>query len=198
MSERASKQSRQTSETRIELELNLDGSGQARVETGIGFFDHMLQLLARHALLDLSVSAEGDLQVDDHHTVEDVGLVLGAAFNEALGDRRGITRYGYSLLPMDDALSRVAVDLGGRPFLVYSVAMRESRIKTFDLGLVKHFWRSFAEQARCNLHIAQLYGEDVHHAYESIFKGVARSLYAACALDPRVQGVPSSKGVIGQ
>jgi imidazoleglycerol-phosphate dehydratase len=132
--------------------------------------------------------------VDYHHTVEDVGLVLGKALSDALGDRKGIARYGYSLLPMDDALAQVAVDLGGRPYLVYRIANRKRKIRDFDLQLIEHFFRSFCDQARLNLHIVQPYGDDVHHAYEAVFKGVARALYMACARDPRVRGVPSSKG----
>ncbi|MCF7838926.1 MAG: imidazoleglycerol-phosphate dehydratase HisB [Candidatus Marinimicrobia bacterium] len=187
---------RETRETRIELTLNLDGSGQARIETGIPFFDHMLELLAKHSLFDLRLRAAGDLPVDYHHTVEDVGLTLGQALTEALGERRGITRYGWSLLPMDDALSRVALDLGGRPYLVYAVSHRKQKIRDFHLGLIEHFFRSFTDQGRLNLHIAQLYGQDPHHAYESIFKGVAWALRLAVARDPRVKHVPSSKGVL--
>jgi imidazoleglycerol-phosphate dehydratase len=132
--------------------------------------------------------------VDYHHTVEDVGIVLGKALSDALGDRKGIARYGFSLLPMDEALAQVAVDLGGRPFLVYKIANRKKKIRDFDLGIIEHFFRSFCDQARMNLHINQPYGDDVHHAYEAVFKGVARALYMACARDPRVKGVPTSKG----
>ena len=196
MNERKAQIERKTRETDISLELNLDGSGSSDVSTGVAFFDHMLELLAKHALMDLTVKADGDLEVDYHHTVEDVGLVLGQALSEALGDRKGICRYGFSLLPMDEALSRVAVDLGGRPYLVYEMDMQERMIRDFDCWLIKHFFQSFSQQAKMNLHIAQLYGEDIHHAYESVFKGVARSLYMACAFDPRVKGVPSSKGKI--
>jgi len=194
MKARTAQIERKTRETDITLALNLDGSGKSSVDTGIPFFDHMLELLGKHALMDLTIKARGDLDVDYHHTVEDVGLVLGQALHQALGDRIGIARYGYSLLPMDEALSRVAVDLGGRPYLVYEVAMKKRKIRDFDLWIIKHFFQSFAQQAKMNLHIAQLYGEDAHHAYESIFKGVARALYMACAFDPRVRGVPSSKG----
>ncbi|MBU0677348.1 MAG: imidazoleglycerol-phosphate dehydratase, partial [Verrucomicrobia bacterium] len=131
-----------------------------------------------------------------HHTVEDIGLVLGDALNKALGDRKGIARYGWSIVPMDESLARVALDFGGRPYLVYSIANRKRKIRDFDLGLIEHFFRSFADQARMNLHIAHLYGDDVHHAYESVFKGVAKALRLACERDPRVKGVPSSKGRI--
>ncbi len=185
---------RNTRETQISLELVLDGSGQSQIETGVPFFNHMLELLAKHGLMDLKLAAKGDLDVDYHHTVEDVGLALGNALNQALGDRKGIVRYGWALLPMDEALSQVAVDLGGRPYLVYNLAMKKKKIRDFDVSIFKHFWHSFAEQARMNLHISQPYGEDIHHAHEAVFKGVARSLYMACAFDPRVKGVPSSKG----
>ena len=196
MKARTAQLKRTTRETDISIRLNLDGRGTAKISTGIAFFDHMLELLAKHALMNLTVQASGDLDVDYHHTVEDVGLALGETLDKALGDRNGIARYGFSLLPMDDAMARVAVDLSGRPYLVYSVAMRKRKIRDFDVGIIKHFFRSFAEQGRMNLHIAQLYGEDLHHAYEAMFKGVARSLYMACARDARVQGVPSSKGAL--
>jgi imidazoleglycerol-phosphate dehydratase len=196
MKNRTAKLKRTTRETDISLELNLDGSGVYAIDTGIPFFDHMLDLLAKHALLDLKIKAKGDLEVDYHHTVEDVGLLLGEALDKALGGREGIARYGWSMVPMDEALSRVAIDLGGRPYLVYQVAMRKRKIRDFDLFLIKHFFESLAQKCRMNLHIEQVYGEDAHHAYESIFKGVAKALYAACALDPRVKGVPSSKGTI--
>ncbi len=196
MSSRTASITRNTRETRISLSLDIDGAGDYSIETGIPFLNHMLDLLAKHALFDLKIKAEGDLEVDYHHTVEDVGLVLGEALNTALGDRKGIARYGWSLAPMDEAMSRVAVDLGGRPFLVYSIANRKKKIRDFDLGIIQHFFRSFSEQGRLNLHIAQLYGDDPHHAYESVFKGVAKALYMACSLDPRVKDVPSSKGVL--
>ncbi len=185
---------RKTRETDIELSLDLDGSGVYTIDTGIPFFDHMLDLLAKHAVFDLTIRARGDLDVDYHHTVEDVGLVLGQALDEALGDRKGITRYGWALLPMDEALSEVAVDLGGRPYLVYNIDCRKKKIRDFDVFLIKHFFESLAQKGRMNLHIHQKYGEDVHHAYESVFKGVAKALFMACGRDPRIKGVPSSKG----
>lgn len=188
--------SRKTRETQIRVELNVDGAGRSEIDTGLPFFNHMLELLSKHALFDLSLQATGDLAVDHHHTVEDVGLALGAALDQALGDRRGIERYGFSLMPMDDALSRVAVDLGGRPYLVLSLANKKRKILDFELSLLGEFLRAFATQARMNLHIAQLYGTDAHHAHESVFKGLARALQAACRRNPRVQGVPSSKGVL--
>lgn len=191
---RTAKGRRTTKETDIQISLNIDGTGVYSNSTGIPFFDHMLDLLSKHSLIDLKVKAVGDLDVDYHHTVEDVGIFLGEMLNKALGDRRGITRYGWSLLPMDESLSRVAIDLGGRPYLVYSIANRKRKIRDFDVSIFKHFFRSFAESAKMNLHIEHLYGEDVHHAYESVFKGVAKALLAACTVDPRVKGVPSSKG----
>lgn len=196
MNARTSSKHRKTRETDISLSLNLDGSGTANIITGVGFLDHMLELLTKHALLDLSVEAKGDLHVDDHHTVEDVGIVLGEAIHEALGDRKGIRRYGWALLPMDEAMARVALDLGGRPFLVYEIDHPATHIKDFDLQLLEEFWRAFSTQARMNLHIAQLYGKDVHHAHEAVFKGVAKALDYAKQHDPRVKGVPSSKDLI--
>ena len=187
---------RTTKETAITLALNLDGAGRYTVDTGMPFLNHMLELFAKHALIDLALKATGDLAVDCHHTAEDIGLCLGQALNAALGDRAGITRYGSALIPMDDALSQVAIDLGGRPFLVYRVTHRQRKIGTFDLQLVEEFFRAFCVEGRFNLHAAQLYGQEAHHAYESLFKAVARALRAACARDPRMKGVPSSKGTI--
>lgn len=187
---------RKTRETDVTVQLNLDGRGVGPIDTGMPFLDHMLELLGRHALLDLNVSATGDLKVDYHHTVEDVGLALGAALDGALGDRKGIRRYGWALVPMDDALSRVALDLGGRPFLVFRMANRRRRILDFDLRLIEEFFRALTTQARMNLHVEQLYGSEPHHAYESVFKALARSLREACTRDSRDPGVPSSKGRI--
>jgi len=188
--------SRHTRETKIDVTLDLDGRGTADLALGLPFLRHMLELWARHSLFDLSLKAQGDLDVDPHHTVEDLGLTLGEALDRALGDRRGILRYGHSVLPMDESLSLVAVDLGGRPYLVYEIANRRRKILDFDLGLIGEFFRAFATQGRMNLHIAHLYGQEPHHAYESVFKGLARALRMAVALDPREPGVPSSKGVI--
>lgn len=196
MKARTASLKRKTKETDIEIRLNLDGSGVYRNRTGIPFLDHMLDLLAKHALFDLHIKARGDLDVDYHHTVEDVGLALGDVLNAALGDRKGINRYGWSLLPMDEALAQVALDLGGRPYLVYSLATKKRKIRDFDVDLVEEFWRAFATQGRMNLHIAHLYGQEPHHALESVFKGVAKALLAACTRNPRVKGVPSSKGKI--
>ena len=187
---------RTTGETDISLSLNLDGDGSYRNETGIPFFDHMLDLLSKHSLIDIDILADGDLDVDYHHTVEDVGLAIGEALNTALGDRKGICRYGSSLLPMDEALSRVAVDLSGRPYLAFNMATQTRKILDFDLWLLKHFFESLVQQGRMNLHVEQLYGDDAHHAYESVFKGVARALRVAVAIDPREKGIPSSKGVL--
>jgi imidazoleglycerol-phosphate dehydratase len=196
MKKRAARVVRRTKETSVAVELSIDGRGTYAVNTGLPFLDHMIELFAKHALFDLKLTAKGDLRVDYHHTVEDIGLVLGAALNQALGNRKGIVRYGWSLVPMDDALSRVAVDLGGRPYLVFEVANRKRKIRDFDLGLIEEFFRAFATEARMNLHIRQLYGKEPHHAYESVFKGLAKALGMAVARDARVKGVPSSKGRI--
>ena len=187
---------RNTRETRIRVALDVDGSGTYEIETGLPFFNHMLELFAKHSLFDLQIHAEGDLAVDYHHTVEDVGLALGDALNAALGDRKGIERYGFSLMPMDETLSRVVIDLGGRPYLVVQMANKKRKILDFDLGLLSEFLRAFMTQARMNLHIRQFYGTDAHHAWESVFKGLARAMKMACRRDPRVKGVPSSKGVL--
>ncbi len=187
---------RTTRETDIAVSLNLDGTGACAIETGMPFMNHMLELLARHALVDLQIKATGDLAVDYHHTVEDVGLVLGTCLDRALGERRGIRRYGWSLLPMDESLSQVAVDLGGRPFLVYHIACRKQKIRDFDVKLIEEFFRALTVQARLNLHIQHLYGDEVHHAYESVFKGFARALRLAIEPDPRETGIPSSKGTL--
>lgn len=193
---RATTLERNTRETQIRVELDVDGTGRYTIDTGVPFFNHMLELFAKHSLFDLNLKATGDLDVDDHHTVEDVGLALGDALNAALGDRKGIERYGFALLPMDETLARVALDLGGRPYLVMEMATRRKFIRTFDLGLLEEFMRAFSTQARMNLHIAQLYGKDPHHAYESVFKGLARALRMAVRTNPREPGIPSSKGVL--
>lgn len=187
---------RNTRETQIRLELDVDGSGKYQIETGLPFLNHMLELMSKHALFNLNLKTTGDLKVDYHHTVEDVGLALGEALNQALGDRKGIERYGFSLMPMDETLSRVALDLGGRPYLVLEMACRKKKILDFELSLLHEFLRGFVTQARMNLHIRQFYGADAHHAWESVFKGLARALKMACRIDPRVDGVPSSKGVL--
>lgn len=194
MPSRKSESHRKTRETDIRLKLNLDGAGNGTIDTGLPFMDHMLELFAKHSLCDLRIKAGGDLAVDYHHTVEDLGLTLGNAVNEALGDRHGIRRYGWCLLPMDDALCRVALDLGGRPFLRMDMANRRRKVLDFDLGLIREFLQAFTVQSRMNLHVAQLYGHDPHHAYESVFKALARAFGMACERDPRVRGAPSSKG----
>ncbi len=187
---------RNTKETQIMLALNLDGSGEGVIETGIGFFDHMLELLKKHALIDLAVKATGDLHVDYHHTVEDVGLVFGKALDAALGDRRGLTRYGFASIPMDEALCETSLDLGGRPFLVMQCAMKHMFVKDFEVKLVEEFFRAVSVEARANIHLRQVYGDETHHVCEGLFKSFARALRQAKAIDPLEKGVPSSKGVI--
>jgi imidazoleglycerol-phosphate dehydratase len=189
--------SRKTNETAIEVEIDLDGSGDAKIATGIGFFDHMLEQLARHSLVDMTVRAKGDLHIDDHHTVEDVGIALGQAVKQALGDKRGVTRYADCLLPMDEALTRVALDVSGRPFLVFRVDFPTAKIGTFDVELVREFFQAFAMNGGLTLHIETLYGANSHHITESCFKGVARALGAALAIDPRQAArIPSTKGAL--
>jgi len=188
---------RQTKETSIEARLDLDGSGVSDILTGVGFFDHMLDQLARHSLIDMKIRAAGDRHVDDHHTVEDVGIALGQAFARALGDKTGLTRYADCLLPMDETLTRVAVDVSGRPFLVFRTEFPTERIGTFDAQLVREFFQAFAGNAGLTLHIETLYGVNSHHIAESCFKGVARALRAAVAIDPRqAERVPSTKGAL--
>jgi imidazoleglycerol-phosphate dehydratase len=191
---RTAKISRQTAETKIELELDLDGIGDARVSTGVGFLDHMLTLLAKHGVLDLSVHATGDLEVDQHHTVEDIGICLGLAFRDALGDKAGIRRYGQFALPMEETLCTVALDLGGRAYFVFQANFPTQKIGDFDSELVADFWHAFASNALCNLHIQVPYGRNSHHIAEAIFKATARALRTAVESDPRMRGVPSTKG----
>ena len=193
---RKAEQRRTTRETDVRVVLNLDGTGVAEIATGIGFFDHMLELFARHALVDLTVQAKGDLNVDYHHTVEDIGLVLGACIREALGDRRGIRRYGFFLLPMDEALCEAALDLGGRPFLVFASAMKHAFVRDFEVKLLEEFFRALAVEAKMNIHLRQVYGDEAHHVCEGIFKGFARAFRMAVEPDPRETGIPSSKGVL--
>lgn len=189
--------SRTTGETDIAVSLTLDGTGQTEISTGVGFFDHMLTLLGRHALIDLKVSARGDTHVDDHHTVEDVGIALGKAVAQALGDKRGITRYADVHMPMDETLTRVALDISGRPFLVFRTAFTGPKIGTFDTELVQEWFQAFAINAGVTLHIETLYGSNNHHIAESCFKGLARALRLAVAIDPRTAGmVPSTKGTL--
>lgn len=193
---RTAKIDRQTNETEITLELNLDGSGQARIQTGVGFFDHMLELLTRHAAIDLSVTAKGDLHVDQHHTVEDVGICLGQAIKQALGDKAGIRRYGHFTLPMEETLVTTAIDLSGRYFMVFDADFPAHKIGDFDSELVEDFWQATAANALANLHIVLHHGRNSHHISEAIFKGAARALRMAIESDPRMPGVPSTKGTL--
>ena len=188
---------RKTKETNIEVALDLDGSGMSDISTGVGFFDHMLDQLARHSLIDMTIRAEGDRHIDDHHTVEDVGIALGQALGQALGDKRGLARYADCLLPMDETLTRVALDVSGRPFLVFRAEFPTEKIGGFDTQLVREFFQAFAGNAGLTLHIETLYGANSHHIAESSFKGVARALKAAIAIDPRqAERVPSTKGAL--
>jgi imidazoleglycerol-phosphate dehydratase len=187
---------RETGETRIELVIDLDGTGRADVATGVGFFDHMLTLLAKHGLIDLSVKAEGDLHVDAHHTVEDVGICLGRALGQALGDKAGIRRYGCMTLPMDETLVTVAADLSGRPYCVWSADVPLEALGTFNAPLAEEFWRAVASAGAFNLHVLLHYGRNTHHVIEAIFKATARALRQAVEPDPRGSGVPSTKGVL--
>ncbi len=196
MKSRKAEIKRTTRETDISLKLNPDGLGKSRISTGVGFLDHMLELLAKHSLIDLEIKARGDLHVDDHHITEDIGLVLGQALDRALADRSGIRRYGTAWIPMDEALAHAAIDLGGRPYLVFQVATKRRKIKNFDLCLLEDFFRSFTVQGRLNLHLRQLYGNEPHHAYEALFKALARALREAVTRDERVRGIPSSKGML--
>jgi imidazoleglycerol-phosphate dehydratase len=185
---------RKTRETDIELTFTVDGSGRADISTGIGFFDHMLELFTKHGLFDLQLKAKGDLNVDAHHTVEDVGLALGQALREALGDKKGLCRYGWCLLPMDDALARIALDCSGRPYLAYEAPEDAGSIGDFPFQLLEEFLRALCVQGGLNLHVTLLDGRDTHHMAEAVFKGLARALGQATQIDPRVQGVPSTKG----
>lgn len=194
---RTAKLTRNTKETRIQAELNIDGSGESSIDTGIPFFDHMLTLLARHGLFDLTVKAEGDIDVDYHHTVEDTGIVLGQLVKEALAEKRGIRRYGFFLLPMDECLARVAIDLSNRQAFVYRVESTDTMVRDFNIGLVKEFFQAFANEACCNLHINLEYGEEPHHVAESIFKSFARALDSATQIDPRLgDSIPTTKGML--
>jgi len=185
---------RRTKETQIVLQVGLDGTGAAKVETGIPFFTHMLEAWAKHALMDLTVDARGDLDVDLHHTVEDVGICLGKAFREALGDKTGIVRYGASFLPMDEALLHAAVDISGRPYLVFNVPLRRARLGSFDLELLEDFFRAFSFNAEITLHVNMHYGQNLHHIAEAAFTAVGRAVAEATRLNPRIAGVLSTKG----
>ena len=193
---RAAEAARKTKETDVRVRLVLDGEGRAAVSSGVAFLDHMLELFARHGLFDLEVECRGDLHIDDHHSVEDVAITLGQALHEALGDKAGISRYGEATVPMDEALCRAVVDLSGRFYLVYEVQTSRQHIGNFSVELAEHFWRSFAEAARCNLHIDCLRGRNTHHILEGTFKAAARALRQAVERDPRITGVLSTKGVL--
>ena len=194
--QRTSEVARRTSETDISVRLNLDGEGASRVSTGIHFFDHMLILMAKHGLFDLQVRCKGDLEVDGHHTVEDVGIALGQAFDRALGAKEGITRYGMAYVPMDEALARAVVDYSGRPYLVCKVAFPAERVGELNTELVEEFFRALAVHGRMNLHVEILYGKNSHHMAEAMFKSAGRALSLAAARNPAVKGVPSTKGVL--
>ena len=193
---RIGKLNRKTNETRIDVELNLDGAGKAEISSGIGFFDHMLNLFAAHGRFDLKVTCAGDLEVDGHHSIEDIGITLGAALKEALGDKRGITRYGTFFLPMDETLALVSLDISGRPFLVCEVGELAPTIGAFDTELVEEFLRAFAFNAGLTLHVKILYGKNSHHKVEAIFKALGHALRAAVTIDDKIRGVPSTKGVL--
>src|SRR5258705_10285232 len=187
---------RKTKETDVQVKLNLDGSGRSLLDTGLPFLDHMLTLFAKHGLFDLDIKCKGDLEIDDHHSVEDIAITFGEALTKALGDKAGIRRYGEAIVPMDEALCRSVIDLSGRFYLVYEVQTRRQKIGNFSVELAEHFWRSFAETARFNLHIDCLRGRNTHHILEGTFKATARALRQAVERDPRVIGVPSTKGVL--
>lgn len=194
---RVAEVARNTAETQITVRVNLDGTGISRLHTGIGFFDHMLDQIARHGLIDLDIDAEGDLHIDGHHTVEDVGITLGQAVRQAVGDKKGISRYGHAYVPLDEALSRVVIDFSGRPGLVMDVPFKAASIGTFDSQLVHEFFQGFVNHAFVTLHIDNLKGENAHHQCETVFKAFARALRSAVALDPRAAGaIPSTKGAL--
>ena len=193
MSRKASLE-RVTKETQIKLALEIDGRGAANICTSVPFLDHMLDLFTRHGLFDLKIEARGDIDIDFHHTVEDIGIVLGTAFREALGDKKGIRRYGQAAVPMDETLASVAIDLSGRPYMVYNVKLPKVKIGEFDVELAREFFQAFANNAGANLHINVMYGDNVHHILEACFKGMARALDQATQLDPRIEGVLSTKG----
>jgi imidazoleglycerol-phosphate dehydratase len=191
---RSAKITRNTNETQISVALNLDGSGTARLASGIGFLDHMLDQIARHGLLDLDVKAKGDLHIDAHHTVEDIGITLGQAFAKALGDKKGVRRYGHAYVPLDEALSRVVIDLSGRPGLEMSGKFTRARVGEFDVDLVREFFQGFVNHAQVTLHLDNLKGVNTHHQVETLFKAFGRALRMAVEFDPRMKGVPSTKG----
>jgi len=194
---RQGKVERKTKETEVAVHLNLDGTGSAKVQTPIPFFSHMLEAWAKHGLMDLAVEASGDVEVDIHHTVEDVGIVLGQALKQALGDKKGLVRYGTSFVPMDEALVQASVDLSGRPFLVFSVPVARTRVSNFDMDMLQEFFRAFAFNAEATLHVTMHYGHNLHHITEAVFKAVGRALAEATRLNPRIAGIlPSTKGAL--
>lgn len=194
--ERKATVERNTNETKIRISIDLDGSGKRRIHTGVGFFDHMLDGFARHGLFDLDVECQGDLEIDCHHTIEDIGIVLGEAVGKAVGDKKGISRYGHCLLPMDEALVLCAVDLGGRPYLVFDADFTDSKCGDMDTQMAREFFYAVSYSARMNIHLKALYGQNDHHIMEAMFKAFARSLRSACEKDPRVTGIPSTKGML--
>ena len=195
-SQRTSTVSRKTGETDIRLSLNIDGRGETKLETGLGFFDHMLNSLAKHARFDLEITCRGDLEVDEHHCLEDIGIVLGQALAEAVGDKAGISRFGYALVPLDEALSRAVVDFSGRAFLHFKAGFRRTKVGEMSTEMVEEFWRALGNNAGITLHLEVLYGKNTHHQVESLFKAAARALYQATRFAPGEQGVPSTKGVL--
>jgi imidazoleglycerol-phosphate dehydratase len=187
---------RNTSETNVSVTLNLDGTGQSSIDTGVQFVDHMLNLFAKHGIFDLDVSCKGDLGVDAHHSVEDIGICLGMALDKALADKAGVVRFAHSYFPMDETLVRVTLDLSGRPYLVYNVKVEREHVGALESDLIEEFWKAVVTHARICVHIELLYGRNTHHIFEAMFKAAARALSLATRIDPRVQGVPSTKGVI--
>lgn len=187
---------RKTIETDVRVALNLDGEGKSAISTGVPFLDHMLDLFSRHGLFDLEIICKGDVHIDDHHSVEDIAICLGQAFAGALGDKKGIVRYGAAYVPMDETLARAVVDLSGRYYLIYKVQNTRDRVGTFSVELAEHFWHSFAEHCKCNLHIEVFYGRNQHHIIEAVFKSAARALSQAARIDDRIKGVMSTKGTI--
>lgn len=196
MTERAATIDRKTSETEVSVTINLDGDGGSKVATGVQFMDHMLTLFAKHGLFDLDISCKGDLGVDAHHSIEDIGICLGLAVDKALGEKKGLVRFGHAYFPMDETLVRVVVDLSGRPFLAYNVKVERERAGEMDSDLIEEFWKAVVANSRMCVHIELLYGRNTHHIFEAVFKAAARALSLATRTDPRVQGVPSTKGVI--
>lgn len=196
MKQRTAHVKRKTGETDVELTLNLDGKGKSNISTGVGFLDHMLDLFTKHALIDLTIRASGDQRVDDHHTVEDVGICLGQALKDALGDKKGITRFASTSVPMQESLADIAIDISGRPALVFNVNFNTNRIGNFDASLVREFLEAFSTNAGINLHVNVPYGSNAHHIVEAIFKGLAKALDRAIRIDERMEGVPSTKGTL--